>query len=86
MSYGKYNNTSESPAERWVIVTPGPGVLSSGQPKALLCSEDGNLNLTPVGGTEVENIPVQKGYNPLRPIVIDAPTSGSAPSVVIALY
>lgn len=74
------------PADLYVTVTPGSGDLANGLCRAILCSADGALNLTDKWGNVRTNIPVQKGYNPLRAKVINNPSSGSAPATVVALY
>ncbi len=75
-----------APADDYVIVTPAATALAGGTCRAIRCSEDGVLNLTTEGGDLRENIPVFKGDNPLRAAIIDDPTAGTAPGVVIALY
>ena len=74
------------PATDYVPVTPGASALANGACRAILCSENGFLNLTPVDGAVREDIPVFAGYNPLSALVIDQPTTGSAPGTVVALY
>lgn len=75
-----------APSSVYVPVTPGSGALTNGLCRAILCSADGALNLTDASGTVRTNVPVQKGYNPLRASVINNPSSGSAPTTVVALY
>ena len=84
MAIVRYDNTV--PSDYYVGVTPGATALSDGLCRAILCSEDGALNLTDKSGNVRANVPVQKGYNPLRASVINNPSSGSAPGVVYALY
>ena len=79
------SNTSE-PSEFYVPVTPGGTALAGGLCRAIVCNEAGALNLTDASGAVRQNIPVQAGLNPFRASVINAPSSGSAPSVVVALY
>ena len=74
------------PSEYYLRVTPGSGALADGMCRAILCSADGALNLTDGSGQVRTNIPVQKGYNPLRATVINNPSSGSAPTTVVAIY
>lgn len=81
------NEAASDPADDYVPVAPSATLLAGGECKAILCSADGALNLTSrIGGTVRANIPVQKGYNPLRATVINTPTVGTAPATVIALY
>lgn len=77
---------SSAPAGDYVPITPGSDELAHGPCRAIRCSEDGVLDLTTVAGEVRTNIPVFKGDNPLRAAVIDDPTTGSAPGVVVALY
>ena len=84
-TYGGKNEAVGDPADDYVPVTPSATPLADGTCRAILCSEDGFLNLTN-RGPERENIPVVKGFNPLRARVIDEPTAGAAPAVVVALY
>lgn len=77
---------SSYPSGTYLPITPGSAELANGLCRAILCDEDGALDLTDQSGEVRVNIPVQKGYNPLRAIVIDEPTSGAAPGVVVALY
>ena len=74
------------PSRFYLTVTPGSEPLANGPCRSILCSEDGVLDLTDLSGTARADVPVQKGYNPLCASVIDEPTTGSAPSVVLALY
>lgn len=60
--------------------------LPQGECRVILCSADGALNLTNAAGVVRENVPVQKGYNPLVASAIDDPTTGSAPGSVFACY
>jgi hypothetical protein len=81
----RVSNKSE-PSSFYVPVTPGSDTLAYGLCRGILCSEDGALKLTDTSGTARDNIPVQKGYNPLRASVINNPGTGSAPAIVVALY
>jgi hypothetical protein len=74
------------PALDYVTVTPSSSDLADGVCRAILCTEDGFLNLTTESGQMREDVPVFKGYNPLTARAIDDPTTGSAPGVVVALY
>ena len=80
---GKLESASD-PADDYITVTPGSTVLDPC--RAILCSADGALKLTTMRGVVRDNIPVQKGYNPLRAIKIENPTSGAAPATIVALY
>lgn len=82
----KTRSDKTEPSGSYVPVTPGASDLAGGLCRAILCSEDGALNLTDAGGVARTNVPVQKGYNPLQASVINNPSSGSAPGVVFALY
>lgn len=82
---GIRSNKSE-PSDIYVPVSPGSSDLALGMCRAILCSEDGALNLTDATGTIRTNVPVQKGYNPLGASVINDPSAGSAPGTVYALY
>jgi hypothetical protein len=85
-SFGTQNEGASDPADDYVVVTPSSTDLVGGPCKAILCSADGVLNLkSRIGGVRV-NIPVQKGYNPLRAVAIDNPSAGTAPTTVVALY
>lgn len=77
---------SSNPSGDYPAVTPSSSELAGGLCRAILCDEDGALDLTDQTGAVRVNVPVQKGYNPLRAIVIDEPTSGTAPGAVFALY
>lgn len=85
-TFGNTNEGAADPADDYVIVTPGAGDLAGGVCKAILCSTDGVLKLTNARGVERDNIPVVKGYNPLRAKVINTPGAGAVPTVVVALY
>jgi hypothetical protein len=85
-TFGGKNESASDPADDYVTVVPGAGELANGVCKAILCSADGALKLTTWRGTVRDNVPVQKGYNPLRAKVIDVPTVGAAPATVVALY
>lgn len=74
------------PSDFYVEASPSSDPLEWGMCRALLCSEDGALNLTDNSGDVRENVPVQKGYNPLRASVVDDPSTGSAPGTVYVLY
>jgi len=74
------------PSEFYLAVTPGGTALANGACRAILCDEDGALNLTDLSGAVRANVPVQKGYNPLVASVINTPSAGSAPGVVYAIY
>lgn len=74
------------PSREYVPVSPSGTALAGGLCRAILCDEDGALNLTDATGTVRANVPVQKGYNPLSAKVINNPSSGSAPGVIYALY
>ncbi len=83
-TFGNQNEGASDPADDYVPITPSATVIP--ECKAILCSADGALNLTSrTGGIRI-NIPVQKGYNPLKATVINTPTAGSAPPIVVALY
>lgn len=82
---GIRSNKSE-PSDVYVAVDPSGTALSLGPCRAILCSEDGALNLTDSTGSVRTNVPVQKGYNPLGASVINDPSAGSAPGTVYALY
>ena len=79
-------SSTADPAEDYVPISPGTSELAGGLCRAILCSEDGTLNLTNALGVEREDIPVGKGINPLSALIIDDPTTGTAPGVVVALY
>jgi hypothetical protein len=73
-------------ADDYVPVTPDGEPLEGGPCRAILCDEDGFLNLTTIGGDERESVFVLKGYNPIKAAAIDLPTTGDAPNAVWALY
>ena len=83
---GGHLKTGGDPAFDYVEVTPSGTALADGPCRAILCSEDGALDLTTINGDVRASVFVQKGYNPLRAAVIDEPTAGTAPGTVIALY
>jgi hypothetical protein len=69
-----------------VSVTPGSARLANGECKAILANGAGVVDLTFANGTVAVNYPLQAGYNPIRVIVIDELTSGTAATGVWALY
>lgn len=85
-TYGGKNEGPSDPADDYVTVVPSASDLADGVCKAIRCSADGALKLTNARGVERDNVPVFKGDNPLRAKVIAAPTVGSAPATVVALY
>lgn len=85
-AFGTLSDKGE-PSDWYLPVAPGSGQIAAGKLcRAILCSEDGALNLTDASGSVRANIPVQKGYNPLQASVINNPSAGSAPGVVVALF
>lgn len=85
-TFGGKNEQASDPADDYIVVAPSGVDLANGVCRAILCDSDGFLNLTTARGQVRASVPVLKGYNPLRAIRIAAPTSGAAPTTVVALY
>jgi hypothetical protein len=81
-NYRKQSPTLETPADAFVKVTKANSNLS-GITKALLVGTAGAANLMQADGTVRENVPLVRGYNPLR--VLQVRTGGTADDIW-ALY
>ena len=73
-------------SDYYVPVTLGSNALADGVCRAILATTAGVANITQPDGTVRANYPLQEGYNPIRAIVIIAPSAGTAATGVWALY
>ena len=74
------------PASVYVAVTIDGTAFTLGTCRALNAEVAGRVNLTQSDGTVQENYPLTAGYNPVKCIAVDAPSSGDAATGVWALY
>jgi hypothetical protein len=79
-TFDTYASGLNTPARSLVLITKSDSTdISSGPCRALLVGTAGTANLVDASGTEVTNVPLQQGYNPI--MVRRIKTGGTAADI-----
>lgn len=60
MTYGKYNNTTATPAREFFLITPSANIISP-QPKAIRADTEGTITFQAVDSTSTVTVNVLPG-------------------------
>lgn len=77
-----YETRPGADVERATLGTP----FEKGLTRYLACNGSGNLKITLATDEVVDDFPVVEGMNPIKVKMVEAPTTGAAPTAVFGVY